>query len=83
VIWFYEREGATARVEELYDNDTKEHVLCFVDAAGRAHIERFDDQLVYRRRLQALEAELEAEEWHNRRAPMIIPQGLAPERKKE
>ena len=83
MIWFYERDGATARVEELYDNDTKEHVLCFVDATGKARIERFGDQLAYRRRLQDLEAELEAEKWRNKRAPMIIPPAPARPRPKE
>jgi hypothetical protein len=84
MIWLYERNGATARVETSYDNDTHEYVLRWVDhPLGADVIERFRDAAVFRTRLVALEAQMTAEEWRLSGSPQIDPEGFPRTRPKQ
>ena len=76
MIWLYERNGAIARLETSYDDDTAEYVLRFVDPILGASVERFSDGTMYTRRLVALEAELKTGEWHVTGTPQIVPDGF-------
>jgi hypothetical protein len=76
MIWTYERDGDTLRVETSFDNDTAEYVLKFTDAVSGPSVERFSDRMAYERRLVMLETDLKSGEWHLSGTPQIVPSGF-------
>jgi hypothetical protein len=83
MIWLYERNGITARVETSYDSDTGEYVLRFLDSILGDTVERFNDQGAYQQRLLALEVELRVGEWSLAGPPTIVPEGFPRNRPKK
>jgi hypothetical protein len=83
MIWLYERNGATVRVETSFDSDTHEYVLRYVDPTLGTRVERFSDAAAYQARLEALEAQMTAEEWHLTGHPEVVPEGFPRTRPKK
>jgi hypothetical protein len=75
MLWFFERDEQSIRLETRYDNDTSEYVLALIWPDGREQIERFTDSEQYRLRLVAVEGSLEGERWVRRGPPVVLPDG--------
>jgi hypothetical protein len=63
MVWMFERGDDSLRLETRYDSGTAEYVLITHRADGRQEIERFPDAVTFRKRLEGLEGQLEAERW--------------------
>jgi hypothetical protein len=83
MIWLYERNGATFRVETSFDSDTHEYVLHYADPTLGTRVERFSDAAAYQTRLVALEAQMTAEEWRLTGYPDVVPKGFPRRRPKK
>lgn len=75
MIWLYERDNESIRLETRYDNDTKEYVVVVHYPDGRQLTERFPNPETCREWLLSLENNLDAEDWVRRGPPMILPDG--------
>jgi len=75
MLWFYERDHASLRVETRYDNDTAEYVALLYHPDGRRETQRFDKQDAFREWLVSLEQHLEADRWTRQGSPDILPDG--------
>ena len=73
MIWLFERDDQSLRLETRYDTDTAEFLLITHRQDGQ-QIERFADVMSFRRRLEVLERELEAERW-TQRGPTFLHDG--------
>ena len=63
MVWFYERPDGSLRIETRFDSTTKEYTLQ-VECPGRPTvIERFGNSAAFKKRVLALERQLEAEQW--------------------
>jgi hypothetical protein len=58
-----------------YDNETAGYVLIIHRSDGTQQIERFQDMLTSRNRLDALEKQFEAERWHAIASPVLLRHG--------
>ena len=75
MVWFYERPGASLRIETGLDAATGEYVLQ-VEGPGRpATTERFPDVHAFEARVLAIERQLTAERWAQVGGPEILPHG--------
>jgi hypothetical protein len=75
MLWFFERNEESLRLETRYDNDTSEFVLMVRWPNGREQTERFIDREAYRVRLVALENGFQTERWVRHGPPVILPDG--------
>lgn len=75
MLWFFERNDQSLRLETRYDNDTSEYVLILNWPDGHEETERFTDREEYRLRLVALENSFETQRWVRHGPPMILPDG--------
>ena len=75
MIWLYERDNESIRLETRYDNDTREYVVVVHYPDGRQLTERFPNPEACREWLLSLENNLDAEDWVRRGPPMILPDG--------
>ena len=75
MLWFFEREAQSLRLETRYDNDSSEYVVIVHWPDGREETERFTDQDTYRRRLVELENRLETDHWSRQGPPVVLPNG--------
>jgi hypothetical protein len=75
MLWFFEREADSLRLETRYDNDNSEFVAIIHRPEGSRRIERFTDIVAFQRRLVALEQQLEKERWARKGPPVILPDG--------
>jgi hypothetical protein len=72
MLLIYERSPQqTLWVETRFDADTREYVLIIRRPDATEQVERFRDQTSFRRRLAALEHQLEDEQWQNRSATAL------------
>lgn len=74
MIWLFERNGESLRLETKYENDTAEFVLIVQARQGRPQIERFNDAVSFRERLEVLETQLLAAQWRQQ-GPMSLHDG--------
>ena len=74
MIWFFERDGNTFKLETRYDNDTAEFVLIMYRTNDTPQIERFTDTVTFRERLEVLERTLAADHWHQQ-GPVFLHDG--------
>jgi hypothetical protein len=63
MLWVFERDADQLRLETTYDNTTRQFVLTIRRSEGEPQVERFLDQATFRRRLEALERQLEGDHW--------------------
>ena len=63
MLWVFERDADQLRLEATYDNETAQFVLTIRRSEGQQQVERFPDQSAFRRRLEALEQQLEGDHW--------------------
>ena len=75
MVWFFERDQKSLRLETRYDNDASEFVVMVRYPDGREHSERFTDGDVCRRWLEAFEQNLAVQQWIERSGPIILPYG--------
>ena len=74
MVWFFERNRESLRLETRYDNDTAEFLLVTHSPDGREQTERFTDAMTFRQRLEALERQLEADHW-TQHGPVFLHDG--------
>ena len=74
MLWFFERDDESLKLETRYDNDTSEFVVIVRYPNGREQTERFTDSDEYGAWLEAFERNLEHQHW-TRRGPVIVRDG--------
>lgn len=75
MIWFFDREDESLRVDTRYDNDTSEFVVIVRYPDGREQTNRFTKVNEFRARLEELQQTFEADHWVNRGGPIFLPTG--------
>jgi len=63
MLWIFERGDEVLRFETRYNNETEDYVLIVHRSDSTQQVERFRDVNAFRNRLEALEKQLEAEQW--------------------
>jgi hypothetical protein len=63
MLWVFERDADQLRLETNYDEETAHFVLTIRRTGVESQVERFPDQAAFRRRLEALEQQLEGDHW--------------------
>lgn len=74
MLWFFERNHESLRLETRDDNDTAEYVRIVHELNGDPQIERFKDAVTFRHRLESLERQLETEHW-TQHGPILLHDG--------
>jgi hypothetical protein len=74
MLWFFERDDESLRLETRYDNDSAEFLAIVRWPDGREKIERFTDLEGFRKWLVAFDNRVAAERW-TPNAPVILPSG--------
>jgi hypothetical protein len=75
MLWFYERDHVSLRLETRYDNDTAAYVGILHHPDGRQETQRFDNRDAFRAWLVSVEQHLEAERWTRDGPPDLLPDG--------
>jgi hypothetical protein len=73
MVWLFERDTQAVRVETRYDAAASGYVLILHRSDG-TQIERFDDEVTFRIRLERLEQQFESERWR-RTGPFLLRDG--------
>lgn len=74
MIWFFDRDGQSVRLETQYEADTGEFVLIMHMQNGGPQVQRFTDVVSFRERLEVLETQLVADRW-TQRGPLPLHDG--------
>jgi hypothetical protein len=74
MLWFFDRDTESLRLETTYDNRTREFVAVVQYPNGQALERRFQRRDEFRKWLEAFERSLAAERWQGRR-PILLPYG--------
>ena len=74
MIWLYEKDTQSLRLETRYDNRTLQYVLTIHRADG-VETERYEKLDDFRQRLLALEKLLADGDWHRSGPPVLDPDG--------
>ena len=74
MLWFFEREDLSLRLETRYDNQTSEFIVTVQWPDGRMQTERFADLEACRGWLAVFDETIEAEQWKPK-GPVILPYG--------
>ena len=75
MLWFYNRDNASLRLETRYDNDTADYVALLHHPDGRQELHRFKELGAFRQWLLTLEQTLTADRWTQSGAPEILSDG--------
>jgi hypothetical protein len=75
MLWFFDREDESLRLETRYDNDRAEFVVIVYYPDGQEHHKRFIDVDAFRQWLELFERNLEIQHWIGRSGPVILPYG--------
>jgi hypothetical protein len=82
MLWFFERDRESLKLETRYDNDTSEYLAIVRYPDGREVTERFSDSDAYRSWIVVFERNLERERWtRHRDGPVVLPDGWPIRRK--
>ena len=73
MVWLFERDSESLRLETRYDNDAAEFVLS-THRPGGPQIERFKNAVTFRERLEILETQLESDHW-TQHGPVLLHDG--------
>lgn len=74
-MWFYERPGASLRIETRVDSATGDYLLQVERPGQPTTTERFKNLHAFEKRLLAIEEQLAAERWTQVSGPEILPHG--------
>ncbi len=74
MIWLYEKDDQSLRLETRYDNRTLQYVL-IIHKPGGSETERYEKLEEFRQRLLTLEKSLQNEEWRRAGPPVLDPEG--------
>ena len=76
MLWFFERDDETLRLETRYDNDMSEFVVIVRYPDGHQRTERFSDLDEFGEWIEAFEGNLEHQRWTRpSHGPIILPDG--------
>ena len=75
MVWFFERDSESLRLETRFDNDTDEFVAIVHWTDRPKQIERFPDATLFQMWLTAFEDGLAKERWRTDRSPEFLPDG--------
>ena len=76
MLWFYERNDESLKLETLYDNDAAEYLVTVQYPDGREYVERFADGDTFRAWLVTFERMLDTQHWTSRGGgPVVLPYG--------
>jgi hypothetical protein len=75
MLWFFERDEESLRIETRFDNDTEEFVVLVHWRDRPKQIERFQDAESCRTWLTTFETQLESEGWKTGRSPRVLGSG--------
>jgi hypothetical protein len=76
MLWFFERDDETLRLETRFDNDTSEFVVIVRYPDGHQHTERFSDLAEFGNWVKAFEGTLEHQRWTRPgHGPIFLPDG--------
>jgi len=76
MIWMFERGKDSLRLETRYDNASAEFVLIRHQLTGDPQVERFGNEMAFRRRLEVLEQQLTADRWTLQEGgPILLREG--------
>lgn len=82
MLWFFERDDESLKLETRYENETSEFVVVVRYPDGREQSERFTDGPSCRGWLEAFEQNLAVHHWAGRSGPIILPYGWPDKRLK-
>jgi hypothetical protein len=74
MLWFFDRDEESLRLETRYDNQSSEFVVT-VNQAGAQREERFADIEQFQSWLELFEFELRLRSWTSRTGPVVLPYG--------
>ena len=72
MVWLFERDDKSCRLETRYDNIAAQYVLTIVRSGSTERTERFTDAALFRARLVALEHDLQGWTSHE---PLFLKDG--------
>ena len=75
MLWFFERDDESLKLETRYDNDTSEFVVIVRHPDGREQTERFTDCDEYGTWLKTFDRNLEHQQRTRHGGPLIMPDG--------
>jgi hypothetical protein len=75
MLWFFDRDEESLRLETRYDNDTAEVVVTVHHPDGHEHRQRFADNNALQQWLETFELHLTLQHWTGRSGPVILPYG--------
>ncbi len=76
MLWFFERNDESLKIETRYDNDTSEYVVIVRYPDGHEQAERFTNGNEFGRWLKTFERNLELQQWTRHGAgPVFLPDG--------
>ena len=75
MLWFFERATEIVELETRYDNDNAQYLLELRIPDEPPKIERFDDAMAFRVRLQAIEESLRGQRWMRKGPPSLLADG--------
>jgi hypothetical protein len=75
MVWLYERQGGSLRVETRFDAATNEYVLEVTWPGRSPELERFSSLDAFRSRVLVFEQQLETARWTQVGSPEILPHG--------
>ena len=75
MLWFFDRDDESLKLETRYDNETSEFVVIVRYPNGAEHQKRFADISEFRQWLEVFERDLAMQRWTARSGPIILPYG--------
>jgi hypothetical protein len=75
MLWFFERDDQSLRLQTRYDNESAEIVVTVHWPDGREQVERFTEPAACRTWLLTLERTLEEQQWIRNGPPIVLPYG--------
>ena len=76
MLWLFERDEESLKLETRYDNDRSEFMAFIRYPDGHEHTERFSDAEAFRSWLVAFEGDLETQRWTlHGSGPVFLPHG--------
>jgi hypothetical protein len=75
MVWLYEKQDSSLRIETRFDSATNEYVLEVTWPGRSPETERFTSIDAFRSRVLVLEQQLDAARWMQVGSPEILPHG--------